>query len=157
MFHPDRMASRILGMGDIVTVVEKAQDNLDTELALKMKKKIKEQSFNLEDFLHQMQQIKQMGPLQDVLGMMPGMKQMKGLNIDDKQLVHVEAVIQSMTTKERKNPHIIDGSRRRRIARGSGTNTQQVNQLLKQFMMMKKIMKNMGAMQKKLGGFKLPI
>lgn len=156
MFYPDRIASRILGMGDVVSMVEKAQDAFDQESAIKLEQKIKEQSFDLEDFLQQLQQLKKMGPLQDLLGMIPGMGKMKGMNVDEKQLVGVEAIIQSMTNRERKNPQLIDGSRKRRIAKGSGRNTQQVNQLLKQFSMMKKMMKNMGQMQKKFSKFKLP-
>lgn len=160
-FHPERMASRILGMGDILSLIEKAQENYDLEKAKELEKKIKTQEFSLEDFLEQLQQMKNMGPLDDLLGMIPGVgnaKQLKNLKIDEKQLVHTEAIINSMTVAERKNPSIINGSRRKRIAKGSGTRIQDVNQLLKQFEQTKKMMKQLSGLEKgkKKSGFKLP-
>jgi len=144
-FHPDRMASRILGMGDIVTLVEKAQGAVDEEQAVKLAEKIKKNTFTLEDFQDQMQQLKKMGPLESILGMIPGVgKALKGVQIDERNLLRVEAIIQSMTPHERQNPQMIDGSRKKRIAMGSGNSVQDVNNLLKQFLAMKKMMKNMG-------------
>lgn len=155
VFHPDRMASRILGMGDVVTLVEKAQEAVDREQAAKLEKKLRKQQFTLQDFYDQLQQIKKMGPLSQLIGMLPGMqgKMMKGLDVDDRALVKIEAIINSMTPEERQKPHIIDGSRRKRIARGSGTSIQDVNQLLKQFKMMQKMMKNIN----KIGFKGLPV
>lgn len=151
-FHPDRMASRILGMGDVVSLVEKAQESIDLEQAQKLEKKIRKEQFNLEDFYEQLQQIKKMGPLEHILGMIPGVgKQLKGLQIDDRAFVHVEAIINSMTPKERQKPEILNGSRRRRIARGSGTTVQEVNQLMRQFGDMKKMMKRMKKMKFRKG------
>ncbi|NOZ61195.1 MAG: signal recognition particle protein [Calditrichaeota bacterium] len=154
-FHPERMASRILGMGDVVTLVEKAQDAVDREQAAKLEKKLRRQQFTLQDFYDQLQQIKKMGPLSQLIGMLPGAqgKMMKGLDVDDRALVKIEAIINSMTPDERQRPHIIDGSRRKRIFRGSGTSIQDVNQLLKQFKMMQKMMKNIN----KIGFKGLPI
>ena len=148
MFHPDRMASRILGMGDVVSLVEKAEETMSLEEAEKLEKKLRKEAFTLEDFYNQLQQIKKMGPLDSILGMIPGMggKMMKGLKIDDKAMVRVEAMINSMTKEERLKPHSIDGSRRRRIAKGSGASVQDVNKLLKQFFMMQKMIKNLGKM-----------
>jgi len=142
-FHPDRMASRILGMGDVLTLVEKAQQAFDEKQAAELEQKMRTNSFTLEDFLAQMQQMKQMGPLKDLLGMMPGLDQaaIAGANIDEKALTHTEAIIQSMTRGERLNPSIINGSRKRRIAAGSGRTIQEVNRLLKQFEEMRKMMK----------------
>lgn len=146
-FHPDRMASRILGMGDIVTLVEKAQTTVDLERAQKLEEKIRKSELNLQDFLEQFQQIKKMGPLKELLGLIPGLgSAMK--EVDDQELKRLEAIILSMTKEERFNPEIIDGRRRLRIARGSGTSTAQVNSLLKQFKEMKKMMKDMGKMSK---------
>jgi len=144
-FHPDRMASRILGMGDVVTLVEKAQKNVDQEKALKLEKKLRRQAFTFEDFYDQLQQIKNMGPLDQLIKMIPGVKSsmLKGMTFDDRSFVRVEAIINSMTHDEKRRPGIINGSRRKRIARGSGTSVQDVNQLLKQFQMMQKMMKNM--------------
>ncbi|SYZ74490.1 Signal Recognition Particle (SRP) component with 4.5S RNA (ffs) [Candidatus Zixiibacteriota bacterium] len=148
LFHPDRMASRILGMGDIVGLVEKAQEAVDLKEAAKMEEKLKKQSFTLEDFYDQLQQIKKMGPLESILGMIPGMgKALKGVQIDEKGMVRVEAMIQSMTPEERRNPNIIDGSRKLRIASGSGNSVQNVNLLLKQFFAMQKMFKSMGKMK----------
>lgn len=160
-FHPDRMSSRILGMGDMLSLIEKAQSSFDEKKMKNLEKKIKNQEFNLEDFLDQLEQMKNMGPLSQILEMMPGMnnKQLKNLQIDDKELVHIEAIIQSMTPEERKNPSIIKASRRKRIAKGSGTSVQAVNKLLKQFTQTKKMMKQFGDMEKgmkKGGKFKMP-
>ena len=142
-FHPDRMASRILGMGDIVTLVEKAQSTIDLEQAEKLEKKLRKNAFTLEDFYDQMQQLKKMGPLESLLGMIPGLgKALKGVQIDEKGMRKVEAIIQSMTPYERQNPGAIDGSRKSRIAAGSGNSIQNVNLLLKQFFAMQKMIKN---------------
>lgn len=141
-FHPDRMASRILGMGDIVTLVEKAQQQFDEKSAQTLEAKIRKARFTLEDFLEQLQQIKKMGPLQQVMGMIPGMNKIAAnATIDDKALVRVEAIIQSMTNEERRKPNIINGSRRLRIASGSGTTVQEINKVLKQFSEMQRMMK----------------
>jgi signal recognition particle subunit SRP54 len=144
-FHPDRMASRILGMGDVVTLVEKAQFAVDQDKAEKLEKRLRRQQFTLEDFYDQLQQIKKMGPIDQLVKMIPGVKNnmLKGLTVDDGAFVKIEAIINSMTHNERTRPNIIDGSRRRRIARGSGTSVQDINQLLKQFQMMQKMIKNM--------------
>lgn len=162
-FYPDRMASRILGMGDVLTLIEKAQAAFDEKKALELEKKLRTQQFTLDDFLDQLQQIKRMGPLSQFLGMLPGMNNnaLKNIEIDEKQMVYIEAIIQSMTRKERENPSIINSSRKKRIAEGSGTSIQQVNQLLKQFESVKKMMKMFSdpkAMKglKRMGGFKLP-
>ncbi len=157
-FHPDRMASRILGMGDVLTLVEKAQTVMDEEKGRELEKKLRSQSFTLEDFLEQLQQVKKMGSLDDLVAMVPGFNKMAGkkglkdLSLDEKQLVHVEAVINSMTRNERLQPEIINSSRRRRIAMGSGTTVQEVNRVLKQFEQMKKVFKQFGGMEK--GGTK---
>ena len=143
-FHPERMASRILGMGDVVSLVEKAQEAIDLEEAQKLEKKLRKEEFTLEDFYAQLQQIKKMGPLEQILGMIPGLgKQLKNVPIDDHAFVRVEAIINSMTPEERRRPQIINGSRRRRIALGSGTRVQDVNQLLRQFDEMRKMFKKM--------------
>jgi signal recognition particle subunit SRP54 len=144
-FHPDRMASRILGMGDVVSLVERAQHAVDEEKARKIEKKLRRQEFTLEDFYDQLQQIKNMGPLEELMQMIPGMggKAMKGLTVDEHALIRIEAIINSMTPEERRRPTMIDGSRRKRVARGSGTNVQEVNKLLKQFQMMQKMVKRM--------------
>ena len=161
-FHPERMASRILGMGDVLTLIEKAQTDVDAEKARELEKKMRTNSFTFDDFLEQLAQVKKMGPLDDILKMLPGANKIKGMNnlsIDDKQIAHVEAIIQSMTKKEKDQPEIINASRRKRIAKGSGRPIQEVNRLLKQFEDMKKMMKQMTGMQqkgKKKGGFKLP-
>jgi signal recognition particle subunit SRP54 len=161
VFHPDRFASRILGMGDIVSLVERAQEVVDEKKAKKLQEKILKENLNLQDFLEQMQQIKKMGPLKQVLGMIPGIgKALKDVDFDDdKSIKHVEAIILSMTFEERTKPHIIDGSRRKRIAMGSGTTIQEVNNVLKQFFSMQKMMKQfakMGASKKMLHGGRLP-
>ena len=144
-FHPDRMASRILGMGDVVSLVERAQHAVDQEKTRKIEKKLRRQEFTLEDFYDQLQQIKNMGPLEELMQMIPGMggKAMKGLAVDEHALIRIEAIINSMTPEERRRPTMIDGSRRKRVARGSGTNVQEVNKLLKQFQMMQKMVKRM--------------
>jgi len=143
-FHPDRLASRILGMGDVVTLVEKAQESVDKEKAEKLAQKIKKQSFTLEDFFDQLQQIKRMGPMNQIAGMIPGLgRKMGGLQVDETALMRVEAIINSMTYEEKVRPQIINGSRRKRIAMGSGTSVQDVNRLLKQFQMMQKMVKQM--------------
>lgn len=142
IFYPDRMASRILGMGDVVSLVERAQQQFDAEEAAKIQKKIRKNQFDFSDFLNQLQQIKKMGNLKDLMGMVPGMgKLVKDIDISDDAFKNIEAIIKSMTPKERENPEIINGSRRKRIATGSGTSTEEVNRLLKQFEDMKKMMK----------------
>lgn len=164
-FHPNRMASRILGMGDVLSLIEKAQTDVDAEKMKAMEQKMKDNSMTLDDFLEQLQQVKQMGPLDELLKMMPGANKMKGLDnmqVDDKQLGHIEAIIKSMTKNEKDNPDIINASRRKRIARGSGRPIQEINRLLKQFAEMKKMMKQMtgGGKGKKgknpFGNFKMP-
>ena len=155
-FHPDRMAQRILGMGDVVTLVEKAQEQFDEAQAKKLEKKIRKNSFDFEDFLEQVQQIKKMGNVKDLLAMVPGMgKALRGIDIDDDAFKHIEAIIRSMTPNERQHPEKLNGSRKTRIAKGSGTSVQEVNQLLKQFGEMKKMMKMMnagGGRRRGLGG-----
>jgi len=141
LFHPERMASRILGMGDVVTLVEKAQANIDQEEAEKLERKLRKQEFTLEDFYSQLQQIKKMGPLDQGLG-----AQAKNVKVDDHSFVRIEAIINSMTVVERRNPKVLNGSRRRRIAVGSGTRVQDVNKLLNQFGQMKKMLKRMNKM-----------
>ena len=149
VFHPDRMASRILGMGDVVTLVEKAQTTIDAEQAKKVEQKLRSASFTFDDFLEQMAQIRQMGPLDQLMKMIPGVsKSMPDLQVDEKAFSHIEAIIYSMTPAERDKPHIINGSRRKRIANGSGRSIQDVNKLLKQFSMMQKMMKRMSRMEK---------
>jgi signal recognition particle subunit SRP54 len=161
-FFPDRMASRILGMGDVLSLIEKAQEAFDEKKALELEKKLRTQQFTFDDFLDQMQQVKKMGPLSQVLGMIPGMnsKALSNVEVDEKKLGHVEAIIKSMTAKERNDPAILNGSRRKRIAAGSGTTVQEVNSLLKQFEEMKKMMKMMNDMGKRggkgLGRLKMP-
>ncbi|MEA3296288.1 MAG: signal recognition particle protein [candidate division Zixibacteria bacterium] len=143
-FHPDRIASRILGMGDVVTLVEKAQETIDIDEAEKMQEKILKAQFDFEDFLEQMNQLKKMGPLDSLLGMLPGVgKALKGVKVDEKAMERMVAIIKSMTVKERRQPNIIDGSRKKRIAMGSGNSVQSVNQLLKQFFAMQKMFHNM--------------
>jgi len=142
-FHPDRMASRILGMGDIISLVEKAQQTVDLKNAAKLEEKLRKNAFTLEDFYDQLQQIKKMGPLESILGMIPGVgKALKGVEVDEKGMHRIESIIQSMTINERRNPQIIDGSRKSRIATGSGNSVQHVNLLLKQFYAMQKMIKS---------------
>ena len=161
-FYPDRMASRILGMGDVLSLIEKAQEAFDEKKAIEMEKKLRTQQFTLDDFLDQMQQLKKMGPLSQMLEMLPGMsgKKLGNLEVDEKKLARVEAVIQSMTPQERRNPDMINGSRRKRIAAGSGTSVQDVNALLRQFEEMRKMMKMMSNYGKRggkgSGRFRLP-
>lgn len=142
-FYPDRMASRILGMGDVMTLIEKAEKNFDEKQARELEQKIRSQKLNLNDFLEQMHQLSKMGSMQDILGMLPGGNKLAGANIDEKKLKRTEAIITSMTNAEREDPAIINGSRRKRIAAGSGTSVQEVNRLLNQFEQMKKMMKMM--------------
>jgi signal recognition particle subunit SRP54 len=147
-FHPERMATRILGMGDVMTLIEKAEAVQDQDSAAELERKIRRQQFTLEDFLQQLRQVRKMGPLQNVLGLMPGMgkamRQLRAADMDDRELDRIEAIILSMTPAERANPELIDGSRRKRIALGSGTTVQAVNQLVKQFGQMKKMMAALG-------------
>ncbi len=149
-FHPDRMASRILGMGDVVTLVEKAQETIDLQEAEKLEQKLRKGGLDLEDYLLQMQSLRKMGSVDSLLSMMPGFSQVKGLALSGNELKRVEAIIQSMTPRERRTPHILDGSRKRRIAKGSGATVQEVNRLLKGFEQARKMMKNMGKFQKGL-------
>ncbi len=145
-FHPDRMAQRILGMGDVMTLVEKAERQMDERQAADLERKIRKEQFTLEDFLAQMKQVRRMGPIGNLLRMMPGVgSQLGNLQVDEKELDRLEAIILSMTPEERANPKIIDGSRRRRIARGSGTNVQAVSQLVKQFAQVRKLMKQVAS------------
>jgi len=163
-FHPDRMASRILGMGDILTLIEKAQADFDAQKAKEIESKMRKAEFTFDDFLDQLQQLKKMGPLDDVLAMLPGankVKELKDFKVDDKQLLHVEAIIRSMTKEEKLHPEILNASRRKRIANGSGRTIQEVNRLIKQFDDMKKMMKQFssqmkGKKGKKFGKFNFP-
>ncbi|WP_312097838.1 signal recognition particle protein [Niallia sp.] len=161
-FHPERMASRILGMGDVLSLIEKAQINVDEEKARELEKKMKSDSFTFDDFLDSLSQVRSMGPLDELIKMMPGANKIKGLNnmkVDEKQIAHVEAIIKSMTKQEKEHPEIINAGRRKRIAKGSGRTVPEVNRLLKQFDDMRKMMKqmtNMGQKGKKKGKFKLP-
>ncbi|MFD0049279.1 signal recognition particle protein [Actinomycetes bacterium NPDC127524] len=159
-FHPDRMASRILGMGDVLSLIEKAQANVDEEKAKELEKKMRTATFSFDDFLEQLGQVRNMGPLDDLIKMLPGANKIKGmdnLNIDEKQIGHVEAIIRSMNKNEKEHPEIINAGRKKRIAKGSGTSIQEVNRLLKQFEEMKKMMKQVTNMQKgKKKGFKFP-
>ncbi|WP_431799417.1 signal recognition particle protein [Halobacillus andaensis] len=159
-FHPERMASRILGMGDVMTLIEKAQTQVDEQQAKDLESKMRNASFTFEDFLEQMDQVKNMGPLDELINMIPGANKMKGLqnaSFDDKQIVHVEAIIQSMTKAERQDPSLMNASRKKRIAKGSGRSVSEVNRLLKQFEDMKKMMKQMSNTKGKKGkGMKFP-
>ena len=162
LFHPDRMASRILGMGDILSLIEKAEAAYDEKNAKELEKKMREQTFSLEDFLDQMRQLKKMGNLDQLLGMMPGVNAgaLKNAQVDEKQMARIEAIILSMTPEERLKPDIINGSRRRRIAKGCGLGVEDVNRLLKQFDQMKKMMKQLSSkgarkmLGRKMGGFR---
>jgi signal recognition particle subunit SRP54 len=160
-FHPDRMASRILGMGDVMSLIEKAQESVNREDALELAKKLKKNTFDLDDFRNQLKQVKKLGGLEQIMGMIPGMGKMKlpDAQVNEKELTKVDAIISSMTPKERRDYTLINGSRRSRIARGSGTQVQDVNRLLKQFAEMRKMMKSMtsgkmGKMGRMLGGFR---
>ncbi len=153
-FYPDRMASRILGMGDVLSLIEKAEENFDKKKAEELEKKMKENAFTLTDYLEQLAQLKKMGSLESVLAMMPGGNNLKDVQVDETMLMHTEAIILSMTPKERENPNIIDSSRKKRIAKGSGTSVEEINKLLKQFEQMKKLMKQMtNGKFKGFGGF----
>jgi signal recognition particle subunit SRP54 len=161
VFHPERMAERILGMGDMLTLIEKAQENFNADQMAIMQKKIRSMEFTLDDFMDQMNQVKKLGPLEQVLGMIPGLgnvKKLKDLKLDEKELVFIEAIIKSMTAAERNDPErVMNGSRKRRIAQGSGTTVQEVNRLLKQFGQTKKMMKQLLDMEKSLKkGGKMP-
>jgi signal recognition particle subunit SRP54 len=163
VFYPARMADRILGKGDVVSLVERAQEQFDEEEARKLQKKIKKNQFDFNDFLGQLQQVKKMGNVKDLMGMIPGMgKAMKGVEIEDDAFKHIEAMIQSMTPAERSKPELINGARKNRIAKGSGTNIQEVNKLMKQFNDTKKMMKmmsnpkNMRNMMRQMKGGGLP-
>jgi signal recognition particle subunit SRP54 len=160
-FHPDRVASRILGMGDVLSIIEKVEEQIDQKKAEEMQRKLIDNEFTLEDFRDQIRQLRKLGPLESILGMMPqvGMlKDLKNVKVDENEITRVVAIIDSMTSKERANHMLINGSRRRRIARGSGTTVQEVNQLLKQYSQMRKMMKSFsgGFLGKKLGKLKLP-
>ncbi len=161
LFHPDRLVSRIMGMGDILSLIEKAEEVVDKKKAVELQEKLLSDSFTLEDFRDQLKQIRKMGSLDQILGMLPSIgpfKDMQKVKVDEKELVRVEAIINSMTPKERRNHQLINGSRRKRIARGSGTSVQQVNQLLKQYAQTRKMMKGMknSFFGKRLKGMKLP-
>jgi signal recognition particle subunit SRP54 len=144
-FHPDRIASRILGMGDIVTLVERAQERFDEDKAVQLQQKLRASQFTFDDFLDQLQEVRKMGPLSQVLGMIPGMNRLPAeTSVDENALVRIEAMIRSMTAEERVRPHIINGSRRKRIAAGSGTSVQEVNRLMKQYEQMQRMMKALG-------------
>ncbi len=159
-FYPDRMASRILGMGDVLTLIEKAQQNFDEKKAMELEKKLKENSFTLNDFLDQFRQVKNMGSLDEIVGMIPGVKPgaLKDAKVDEKAMAHTEAIILSMTEEEREHPNVINGSRRKRIAAGSGTSVEEVNRLLKQYDQMNKMIKQLaGTMQGKKAMKKMKI
>lgn len=156
-FYPDRMASRILGMGDVLTLIEKAEDAFEEKKALELQKKISREQLTLEDFLDQMEQLSGMGSMQDILGMIPGGAKLKGLTVDERQLERTKAIVRSMTIDERRNPQLINGSRRRRIAAGSGVTIQDVNRLLTQFGQMKKMLKQFtGKGARRRGKMRLP-
>lgn len=162
LFHPDRMASRILGMGDVLTLIEKAQETVDAEAAAEMERKLRRAEFTLDDFRGQLRQVRKMGPLQSLLEMIPGLPgRAKGLmgEVDEKALVRVEAIIDSMTPEERRHPHLIDASRRRRIAHGSGTTIQDVNRLLRQFDEARRLVRHVGEIEKrgKRGRLQFPL
>ena len=143
VFHPDRMASRILGMGDVLSIIEKAEEALDIEEAEKIEKQLRKKEFDLNDYLAQLRQVKKMGSFSSLLKMVPGMANIKDLKVDDKEFVRIEAMICSMTNEERRNPKILNASRRVRIAKGSGTSVQQINQFMKSYEMTQKMMKKM--------------
>lgn len=160
LFHPDRMASRILGMGDVLSLIEKAEETIDREKALELERKVRSDSFTLEDFRDQMRQMRKLGSMEQILSMLPQVGAFKELNkvkVDEKELLHIEAIINSMTPRERAHHQIINGSRRKRIARGSGTSVQKVNQLLKRYVQARKMMKQMssGKIGRRLGRLKL--
>jgi signal recognition particle subunit SRP54 len=160
-FFPDRLAGRILGMGDVLSLIEKAEESVDKEQAAEMAEKLRKDEFTLSDFRDQLKQIRQMGPLDQILGMLPNMGPLRGINqmkVDEKELIHIEAIINSMTSAERRNHAILSGSRKKRIARGSGRPVQEINQLLKQYVEARKLMKNLsrGIMPRMLRGLKFP-
>ena len=160
-FFPDRLAGRILGMGDVLSLIEKAEDTVDREQAAELAEKIRKDEFTLEDFRDQLKQIRQMGPLDQILGMLPNMGPLRGLNqlkVDEKELIHIEAIINSMTAEERRNHAILNGSRRKRIARGSGRPVMEINQLLKQYVETRKMMRSLsrGIMPRMMRGMKFP-
>jgi signal recognition particle subunit SRP54 len=148
VFHPQRMAGRILGMGDVVSLVEAAAENIDQNEALRMAERMKRAEFDLNDLLAQMKMMRSLGPLENLLGMLPGVSKLGPLSVDEKQIRRTEAIVLSMTPKERTRPEIINGSRRKRIAKGSGTSVPAVNQLLRQFSDMRKMMRSKGKMRK---------
>lgn len=154
VFHPERMAQRILGMGDVLSIIEKAEETFDLEEAEKLEKKLKKQSFDLDDYLTQLRQMKKMGSFSSLLKLIPGFSAMKDVKIDDKEFVRIEAIICSMTKEERRNPKVLNGSRRLRIAKGSGTTVEQINKFMKSFEMTQKMMKQMtsGGMKKMMKG-----
>jgi signal recognition particle subunit SRP54 len=158
IFYPDRLASRILGMGDILSLIEKAEEAFDKKQAEKLERKLRKEAFTLEDFRDQLMQIKKMGPLSQILGMLPGVNSnmMKNMNFDEKALVRIEAMINSMTPAERNNHSLINGSRRKRIAKGSGTTVEEVNRLLKQFVQAQKMIKQVANMDPKKMRFPFP-
>src|SRR5437867_733739 len=154
-FHPERVVSRVLGMGDVLSLIERAEAAIDVEDAEKLEEKLRANEFTLEDFRDQLRTIKKMGPLEQIVGMLPGLGNLKALTEnkpDEKQLARVEAIISSMTPDERRKQHIINGSRRKRIAKGSGTSVEEVNRLLKQFVQMQKMLKSLGGMAGLAGG-----
>jgi signal recognition particle subunit SRP54 len=160
-FHPDRMASRILGMGDILSLIEKANETLDQKKALDLEKKLRENRFDLNDFLDQMQQMKKMGPLDQLMGMIPGMSSLKGVKVDDRQVARQEALVRSMTFEERADPSLLNGSRKRRISLGSGVSVQEINQFLNSFEQMRQMIRQMtgtrgSQSKKKKGRLRLP-
>jgi signal recognition particle subunit SRP54 len=157
-FHPDRVVSRVLGMGDVLSLIEKAEQAIDAEDAARLEQKLRKNEFTLDDFRDQLRTIRKMGPLESILGMIPGLGNLKALNPeqkpDEKQLARIEAIISSMTPEERRRQHIINGSRRKRIAKGSGTKVEDVNRLLKQFVQMQKMLKQLGGIAGLSGGGK---
>jgi signal recognition particle subunit SRP54 len=156
-FHPERVVSRVLGMGDVLSLIEKAEAAISTEDAEKLEEKLRSNDFTLEDFRDQLKTIRKMGPLESIMGMIPGMGNLKALadnKPDEKQISRVEAIIGSMTPEERRRQHIINGSRRKRIAKGSGTSVEEVNRLLKQFVQMQKMLQQLGGMAGLAGGGK---
>ena len=159
VFHPERMASRILGMGDVLSIIEKAEETLDLEEAAKLEKKLRKQSFDLDDYLTQLRQMKKMGSFSSILKMLPGMNKLKDVEVDDKEFVRIEAIICSMTMEERRNPKILNGQRRLRIAKGSGTTVEQINKFMKSFELTQKMMKEMtsnkGMMRKMMKGMNM--
>ena len=159
VFHPERMASRILGMGDVLSIIEKAEETFDMEEAAKLEKKLRKQSFDLDDYLAQLRQMKKMGSFSSILKMLPGMNKLKDIEVDEKEFVRIEAIICSMTKEERRNPKVLNGSRRLRIAKGSGTTVEQINKFMKSFELTQKMMKEMtsnkGMMKKMMKGINL--